>query len=459
MKIDRGTRAEVNLDAIANNIHAARKNLKDSTMLCAVVKANGYGHGAVPVAKACLEAGADWLAVAILQEAVELREAGITAPILVLAQSSFEDEDGPDLYCISAHADVGVLWGTVGSAKYPNRVSVSMDGQFVNVLYGTNAILGEPPLSHITRGAITNDDRSSDVEFSACLSSADKQAAFGSSAHFDPACDAFLVQLAEPSALDRLLRLETEDGVYSVDIRTGVFEQSVVTAAEAALHRQELDRLAAQAQSSPAAECETLNLTTLSGETAARYLDVLSTTLQSHDIHPRRIWLEGVMQFAYPQDAPADDAYLLAQYEFEGETGPELFCYKNGAIAWMTRGFDPYCLNTVYDPIGNQSVAFGHSYCYDSSAISMREGHLSLSDGTVIDFQAELPLNEVLLRVGLGSPYFASAREAFLCLYGGDAAAVSVETVAGDGHIFFPQREPEVNVLTVIPLEQPAGNN
>ncbi|MBO6266397.1 MAG: alanine racemase [Acidaminococcaceae bacterium] len=84
MQIDRGTRAEVNLDAIANNIQVARKNLKDSTMLCAVVKANGYGHGAVPVAKACLEAGADWLAVAILQEAVELREAGITAPILVL---------------------------------------------------------------------------------------------------------------------------------------------------------------------------------------------------------------------------------------------------------------------------------------------------------------------------------------------------------------------------------------
>ena len=84
MQIDRGTRAEVNLDAIANNIHAARKNLKDTTMLCAVVKANGYGHGAVPVARACDEAGADWFAVAILQEAVELREAGITKPILVL---------------------------------------------------------------------------------------------------------------------------------------------------------------------------------------------------------------------------------------------------------------------------------------------------------------------------------------------------------------------------------------
>ena len=84
MQIDRGTRAEVNLDAIANNIHAARKNLKDTTKLCAVVKANGYGHGALPVAKACDEAGADWFAVAILQEAVELREGGITKPILVL---------------------------------------------------------------------------------------------------------------------------------------------------------------------------------------------------------------------------------------------------------------------------------------------------------------------------------------------------------------------------------------
>ena len=84
MQIDRGTRAEVNLDAIANNIHAARKNLKDTTKLCAVVKANGYGHGAIPVAKACDEAGADWFAVAILQEAVELREGGIKKPILVL---------------------------------------------------------------------------------------------------------------------------------------------------------------------------------------------------------------------------------------------------------------------------------------------------------------------------------------------------------------------------------------
>ncbi len=84
MQPDRGTRAEVHLGAIVNNIKAARKNLKPGTKLCAVVKANAYGHGAIPVAITCVEAGVDYFAVALVQEGVELREAGITKPILVL---------------------------------------------------------------------------------------------------------------------------------------------------------------------------------------------------------------------------------------------------------------------------------------------------------------------------------------------------------------------------------------
>ena len=52
----------------------------------AVVKADGYGHGAVPVARAALEAGATWLGVALVEEGVELRDAGIDAPILVLSE-------------------------------------------------------------------------------------------------------------------------------------------------------------------------------------------------------------------------------------------------------------------------------------------------------------------------------------------------------------------------------------
>ena len=84
MQPERGTRAEVNLDAIVHNIKAARKNLKQGTKLCAVVKANAYGHGAIPVAITCVRAGVDYFAVALIQEGVELREAGITTPILVL---------------------------------------------------------------------------------------------------------------------------------------------------------------------------------------------------------------------------------------------------------------------------------------------------------------------------------------------------------------------------------------
>lgn len=74
---------EIDLDAIRNNVRVMKKYARSPHFL-AVVKANAYGHGAVPVAKAALEAGADWLAVAIPEEGVQLRDAGIQAPILVL---------------------------------------------------------------------------------------------------------------------------------------------------------------------------------------------------------------------------------------------------------------------------------------------------------------------------------------------------------------------------------------
>lgn len=80
----RDTWAEVSLGAIKHNINQFKKYIGASVNLMAVVKADGYGHGAVPAARAAVEAGADYLAVAILDEAIELREAGITEPILVL---------------------------------------------------------------------------------------------------------------------------------------------------------------------------------------------------------------------------------------------------------------------------------------------------------------------------------------------------------------------------------------
>jgi len=77
--------AEVDLDAARANVRALRTLVAPSAV-CAVVKADGYGHGAAAVGRAALEAGADCLAVALVEEGVQLRDAGIEAPILVLSE-------------------------------------------------------------------------------------------------------------------------------------------------------------------------------------------------------------------------------------------------------------------------------------------------------------------------------------------------------------------------------------
>ena len=77
--------AEIDLSAVRANVHALREHCAPAGVL-AVVKADGYGHGAVPVSLAALEAGAVGLGVALVEEGIELREAGIDAPILVLSE-------------------------------------------------------------------------------------------------------------------------------------------------------------------------------------------------------------------------------------------------------------------------------------------------------------------------------------------------------------------------------------
>ena len=75
---------EINLSALAHNVRTLKDFLAPQTKLMAVVKADAYGHGAVTVAKTALANGADCLAIATLAEGVELRQAGITASILIL---------------------------------------------------------------------------------------------------------------------------------------------------------------------------------------------------------------------------------------------------------------------------------------------------------------------------------------------------------------------------------------
>jgi alanine racemase len=80
----RPTRLEVDLGAIRHNVRQLAAT--SGAGICAVVKADGYGHGSVPVARAAVEAGASWLAVALTEEGLALRDAGIEAPILVLSE-------------------------------------------------------------------------------------------------------------------------------------------------------------------------------------------------------------------------------------------------------------------------------------------------------------------------------------------------------------------------------------
>jgi alanine racemase len=79
----RSTRVDVDLGAIRHNVRTLKP---DDAELMAVVKADGYGHGDVDVARAALDAGASWIGVALVEEGLRLRDAGIEAPILVLSE-------------------------------------------------------------------------------------------------------------------------------------------------------------------------------------------------------------------------------------------------------------------------------------------------------------------------------------------------------------------------------------
>ena len=97
--------AEVDLEAIRHNVRRLSRGLAGGAAHCAVVKANGYGHGAVPAARAALEAGSAWLGVASVGEAEELRDAGLTARVLI-----FGPLTGAELArAVAADADV-VVW-------------------------------------------------------------------------------------------------------------------------------------------------------------------------------------------------------------------------------------------------------------------------------------------------------------------------------------------------------------
>ena len=89
----RRTWAQINLDALNNNIQQIKSVVKPGTKLCAVVKADCYGHGYAYTAAQMSEAGADWFAVSNLAEALQLRRVGIRKPILILGYTPPEEAE------------------------------------------------------------------------------------------------------------------------------------------------------------------------------------------------------------------------------------------------------------------------------------------------------------------------------------------------------------------------------
>jgi len=117
--------AEVDLEAIRHNVRRLMRDLPEGAVHCAVVKADGYGHGAVPVARAALEAGATWLGVATAAEARELRAAGLTTPVLI-----FGPLTGADLADAAEAGAEAVAWSVPflrAAARLGVRVHVKVD--------------------------------------------------------------------------------------------------------------------------------------------------------------------------------------------------------------------------------------------------------------------------------------------------------------------------------------------
>lgn len=166
--------AEISASAIAHNVRVLKAVMGDS-LLCAVVKANAYGHGAPLAARAALEGGADALAVAMVDEGIELREAGVNVPILLLAE--IPASTIPDALGHSLTLTIGSLAGAKAAADWAeklggkHRVHVKIDtgmgrmgvaleevGDVVDLLLGSGAIDLEGLYTHFSVAEGSSDD-------------------------------------------------------------------------------------------------------------------------------------------------------------------------------------------------------------------------------------------------------------------------------------------------------------
>lgn len=125
------TWAEINLDNIKFNFRNIKKLLKEDTKICGVVKANAYGHGSIQISKVLIDEGVDYLAVARLEEAIELRQNNIEVPILCLGyidedylQYAVENNIDITIYSYDAAYKLNEICKTLGKKS---RIHIKLD--------------------------------------------------------------------------------------------------------------------------------------------------------------------------------------------------------------------------------------------------------------------------------------------------------------------------------------------
>jgi alanine racemase len=131
MREDHLTWAEIDLDAVDHNVRQLKRLLGPTVLLTAVVKAEAYGHGAMPVSRRALAAGADRLAVATPREAIHLRRAGVNSPLLVLGPTPPWEAEGlvsqGIIATVMSLPTAQALSGAAAAARVKATVHVKVD--------------------------------------------------------------------------------------------------------------------------------------------------------------------------------------------------------------------------------------------------------------------------------------------------------------------------------------------
>ena len=389
-----------------------------------------------------------------VKEDTGYREDGYLSGYYALAQHAFGENDGPELYCLSE--DFEVLWATEGSVPGPNHAVNPEKDNYTGTYQGHFLYGMAPAYAHVTRGALvgTNPKEKTDIEFSMATSLTQVQERLEGSAHLNLAREYFLMTVPASSwdsvMENPILRFETEEGNVDVNMETELPLVNTVTYAQ--LHSN-----GAPNTPLPAVTLAQTKIVDLTGRTCLTGepdygAAVLRALAVSGIKTPRELWLCAVDPFSDNEGTTHRRALILAQYVFEGASGPELFYWEDGRIVWMTEGYEPEGVNVAVDEARALTILFGVSPAYDGGALAMAGGIVSIENDDPHTFGPVLPLDTIQGIVGEG-PNYDYAREFYLCSLpnGGEVTGLIVEA---DGKTF--TRNGKANFLSLQVIDDTA---